>query len=66
MIRRILCRLMRHKHGQAVILLTLRDGGTSRSQAMDEWYANWIVANWIAPSAKWGGRDVASCRVVVL
>lgn len=65
--RDLICRLLRHKHGQAVIYVTFRDGTRpTSSHVMDEWSANWIVANNIAPTATWMGRPVASCRVVVL
>jgi hypothetical protein len=58
---------MGHQHGKAVIYCVPLDGGrTLVSHVMDEWSANWIVANNIMPTGMFNGRHIASCRIVVL
>lgn len=66
MIGRMLCRLLRHDHSAVVILCRTADGGALQSHEMDRWSADYILANVIAPTAQFAGREVVSCRIVVL
>lgn len=66
MIRRLLCRLLRHDHGRVVIMCRAADGSTLTSHVMDRWSAEYVLANHVAPGATFAGREVSSCRIVVL
>lgn len=66
MIRRLICRLLRHDHTPGVVIFCkTEDGDTLISQPMDRWLAEHILANDVAPGAQFAGRTVHSCRIVV-
>ena len=65
MLRRLFCRLLGHDHTSVVILCRTADGGTIRSDPMDRWSADYILANHVVTGATFAGRRVVSCRIVV-
>lgn len=66
MIKRLLCRLLRHDHSMVQIMCIPTDGGKPLvSHPMDRWSAEYVMHNIIAPEGKFAGRRVERCRIVV-
>ena len=65
LIRRLICRLLRHDHSLVYIMCRTEDGRTLVSHRMDRWTAEHLLANDVAPGATFAGQRVVSCRLVV-